>query len=313
LQTVLISLRPILCVLCVPLWLNYHSRPVHSLRRAAFPPLVGLLISTGIVAAVLADKPTGVAALVPVLKQVDDPDFQLDILKGMAAGLKGKRQIDMPAGWPEVAAKLEKSPKSEVRDLSQRLSILFGDQATIAQFRKLVADAKAETKDRESALATLLSIKDAELPPLLQELLVQPTLARAALKGLAAYGRSENGRFDSGCLSAIGRNGQAGRPGDACDAGSLRATTLGRNQESKNHADRFVGSYHPATEGTRQHGNRRSNRSVLGNYSHFIRRKKQEIEKFKILLKSPPASEINLSRGRALFVKTCQQCHTLFV
>src|SRR5439155_16005516 len=53
----------------------------------------------------------GLNALVQVLGQTDDPQFQLDILKGMSEGLKGRKGVPMPAGWDAVATKLSQSPK----------------------------------------------------------------------------------------------------------------------------------------------------------------------------------------------------------
>src|SRR5436853_6705605 len=43
----------------------------------------------------------GLKALVAILSQSDDPQFQFDILKGMSDGLKGRRGINMPAGWED--------------------------------------------------------------------------------------------------------------------------------------------------------------------------------------------------------------------
>ena len=43
-----------------------------------------------------AQDAAALAALVGVLKEVDDPAFHLDILKGISAALKGQRNIKMP-------------------------------------------------------------------------------------------------------------------------------------------------------------------------------------------------------------------------
>src|SRR5688500_7466586 len=50
--------------------------------------------------------------LVELLGSNDDPQFQLDLLKGMSDGLKGRREVKMPAGWEAVAEKLAKSPNA---------------------------------------------------------------------------------------------------------------------------------------------------------------------------------------------------------
>src|SRR5688500_13868625 len=67
------------------------------------------------------------SALVGLLKESDDPQFHLDILRGMSDALKGRTNVKMPDGWTEVSARLGKSSNDEVRALVQGLSTLFGD------------------------------------------------------------------------------------------------------------------------------------------------------------------------------------------
>jgi len=62
-----------------------------------------------------AQDAEALAALVGVLKESDAPGFQLDILKGISAALKGQRNLKPPKGWDVVAARLAKSPNAEVR------------------------------------------------------------------------------------------------------------------------------------------------------------------------------------------------------
>ena len=127
------------------------------------------------------------APLVQVIAQTDDPQFQLDILKGISEGLKGRRNVKMPAGWEEAAAKLAKSPNATVRELTQTLSVTFGSRAAFAALRLQLMDVKAEVAARKSALDSLLGAKDAELVAPLQTLLKDPALRGAALRGLAVY------------------------------------------------------------------------------------------------------------------------------
>jgi len=61
------------------------------------------------------DDDSGLAALVEVLADTDDAAFQLDLLKGMGEGLKGRKQVTMPQAWPKVYGKLARSKNAEVR------------------------------------------------------------------------------------------------------------------------------------------------------------------------------------------------------
>ncbi|HZZ70989.1 MAG TPA: hypothetical protein VFE24_01980 [Pirellulales bacterium] len=272
------------------------------------------LVSLALAAAQLvrAEEPAGVAALVPVLKEADDADFQLDILKGMAAGLEGNRHVPMPPGWSEVAQKLAKSPKPEVRDLSARLSILFGDPATTELFRTRVVDHRADPKDRLAALTVLLSVKDAHLPPVLQALLRDPTMAQAALKGLASY---DDAKTPEAVLAAYPKLPESLRP-DALATlstrepyalrllAAIKAGTIPRTDLSAVTMQQLKGLGSPSID--------RQIEAVWGVVRGSSAEKKEEIARLKALLKTPPTTKVDLSLGRALFMKTCHQCHTLY-
>src|SRR5436190_9452791 len=106
------------------------------------------------------DGNDNLAALVQILKSSDDAEFQLDILKGIRDGLKGRASVKMPPGWEEISAKLAKSANAEVRSIAQALSTTFGDAKSLKAMRDLVADGKADLAGRRSALDTLLGARD---------------------------------------------------------------------------------------------------------------------------------------------------------
>ena len=133
------------------------------------------------------DAADGLAALVELLGSSDDAQFQYDVLKGLSDGLKGRREVKMPAGWEPVAAKLTKSTDARVRDLSQSLSVTFGSASALANLREVLLNKDARLSTRSNALVALLSAKDPKLPPALQSLLNDPALRGGALRGLAAY------------------------------------------------------------------------------------------------------------------------------
>ena len=116
-----------------------------------------------------AQDAEALAALVGVLKESDDSAFQVDILKGIAAALKGQRNIKVPKGWGEIAPKLAKSSNSEVRQLARSLSLTFGSKAALDALRKVLVDNKAKLPDRQKALASLIDARDAKLPVVLRE------------------------------------------------------------------------------------------------------------------------------------------------
>jgi HEAT repeat protein len=126
-------------------------------------------------------------ALVQVLSETRDSQVQLDILRGLSAAFKGRRQVPMPKGWEPIETRLGGSPNADVRTLAQSLSLTFGSVHALAALRKTVGDSATDTKARRTALNSLLDAKDTELPPILLGLLQDANLRGAALRGLAGY------------------------------------------------------------------------------------------------------------------------------
>ena len=122
-----------------------------------------------------------VEGLVEVLGGAQEVQLQLDILRGMTDALKGKRDVAMPAGWEKVEQKLGASENPQVKLLTQSLGLTFGSQRALAQLRAVVQDRTEDANTRRSALDSLLTARDAELPALLRELLHEVQQLRAQL------------------------------------------------------------------------------------------------------------------------------------
>ncbi len=125
-------------------------------------------------------------ALVQVLSESDDPQFQLDILKGISEAMKGRRQVPMPKGWEPIETKLNLSANAEVRTLAQSLSLTFGSARALSALRQLLMDSAADLSVRRMALDSMFAAKDSGLTPLLQRLLSDPAMRGPALRALAA-------------------------------------------------------------------------------------------------------------------------------
>ena len=107
-------------------------------------------------------------ALTESLAVSADTQFQLDVLRGISAALKGRRQVPMPQGWDAVESKLASSNNSEVRALAQSISLTFGSQQALGALRKTLVDSTADLSARQAALDALLSVKEASLSPTLR-------------------------------------------------------------------------------------------------------------------------------------------------
>ena len=259
-----------------------------------------------------AQDAEALAALVGVLKEVDDPAFHLDILKGIAAALKGQRNIKMPKGWKEIAPKLAKSPNAEVRQLAQTLSLTFGSKAALDALRKVLVDGKAKLADRQKALVALVAARDKALPAVLRSLLEEEALRRDSLRGLGAF---EDAKTPPAILKIYSKLDTAGKR-DALTTLASRmsfakalmvAVTRGVVKANELPAD--------IVRQLRAHGVKEINAQldkVWGVSRSTPAAKLKEIAKYKKLLEAKVNRPANLPRGRALFQRTCGQCHKLY-
>ena len=259
-----------------------------------------------------AQDAEALAALVGVLKESDAPGFQLDILKGISAALKGQRNLKPPKGWDVVAARLAKSPNAEVRQLAQQLSLTFGSKTAMAALRKVLTNGKAKLPVRRKALAALVAARDVKLPEVLRGLLSEPELRREALRGLGAF---EDAKTAPAILKIFAKLDTAGQRDALTTLASrvssakalMAAVTRGTVKANELPAD--------IVRQLRAHGVKDINATldkVWGVSRSTPAAKLAEIAKYKKLLEAKVNRPDNLPRGRALFQRTCAQCHKLY-
>src|SRR5205823_6276049 len=109
------------------------------------------------------------------------------LLKGAREGIRGRKSMRMPDGWPAVYARLSKSDDRTVRDLVTVLALIFGDPRALADLRKLAQNAAAPAAERVAALEALIEKRVPDLAPVLHEQLTDTATRRTAIRGLAAF------------------------------------------------------------------------------------------------------------------------------
>jgi putative heme-binding domain-containing protein len=269
-------------------------------------------LCVGLCSSSVAEDPSGLAALVELLGQVDEPDFQLDLLKGMHEALEGRRQEKMPDGWGQTYPKLAKSPSAAVRDKAQRLALIFGDRQALMALQKSMLDTKAPPEARRRAITLLAENKAAGLAPTLHKLLADPATRAAALKGLAAYddpltpaairkvykSLPEAERLDA-VQTFASRETYAYGLLDAVEAGLIPSRDVPAavarqlydfgDAKLTERLDKLWGSVRPTSD-----------------------ERRAQIAALKKSLSPEILKQADLPAGRALFKKNCAQCHLLF-
>lgn len=248
--------------------------------------------------------------LVQLLATNSDAAFQLDILKGISDGLKGRRHVTMPAGWDDLALKLQESTNSQVRSLAQSLSVVFGSERALATLRKTLLSSEASLAARTNAVATLLAAKDPNLVPALLQMLAEPTLRATALRGLPSY---DDERIPAAILSLY--------PVLPLTERNLALSTLSSRltfarpllqavADQKIPARDLTADIVRQLETLNNAGIDERVAKVWGVTHETQADKRNEIARLKSVIQSKGFGDA--ARGRAVFTKICQQCHSLF-
>jgi putative membrane-bound dehydrogenase-like protein len=310
----------------LPLMYWYAAEPIvaHSpkmavdLARKSKIPLLRELIArriTAIAGSTPEGKPAGtsvLAGLVKLLAETNDKEIQLDILNGMTDGLAGRRSMPAPPNWSAVYDKLAAGGDDAVRIRVVSLSTVFGDERAFASMRKIMQDTSADGAERRRALDALVGAKDPALPPLLQKLLTDPAVGAAAVRGLAAY---DDPKTPAAIIAAYPSLDQPVRL-DALSTLASRADYAAALKQAVNDGTIAKEEITPAI--MRQLTSLESDdirdwvAQTLGTIRTTPADKVKEIERLKKVLRGSATANADPMHGRALFAKTCVQCHVLF-
>jgi len=253
-----------------------------------------------------------ISQLVDGLGATKDQALRLAILQGLNESLKGRRQVAMPRQWPSIYGEISKEPDAKLRAEATALALTFGDPAALESTRTILSDRKAELGRRRAALADLLRVHDPKLAPTLQSLLEEPALRGQSLRALAAYA-------DASTPEAILKGYSSYPLAEKRDA----LNTLASRAESSRALMAAVGSGQvPASDLSaeiirllRNHKDSRLD-AEIGRLWGAVRDTTADsarlIRKYKALVAGNPGQMPDSQLGRAVFAKTCQQCHTLF-
>ena len=262
----------------------------------------------------IAEDPTKKAiALDELLKAATSASelVRADIVRGLIAGLAGRRKADPPSSWPALAASLE-SAAPEVRDQVRNLSVIFGDGRALEEVRKIALDGDETMAIRRLALETLIEARPDDLREVCERLLRVRFLNTTALKGLTLFD-------DAGIGEQLAKNYRsfhpverpaviealASRPSfagallDEIEAGKIPASDLGALQA------RQIRSFGDAQLTARLS-------EVWGELRESPQDKQQAIERLKQQLTPARLSKADLAHGRVVYHKTCANCHKLF-
>jgi putative heme-binding domain-containing protein len=281
-------------------------------RRVVGAVSLGCLVLVGAIAQDAEPPPPALRILLQTLAKSDDANAQLNLLRGMNAALKGRRNVAAPPEWEALAAKLAQSSNAEVREQAQTLGAVFGSGAAFEAMRKTVNDPAAEPAARQKALESLIAGHDQASLPLLQKLIGSAgPLRRIAIRGLATFDDEATPRllvedyrsFDSdekrdALGTLLARPAWARALVNAIENQQIAASDLAAPQvhQLRGFKDAVIEAW------------LKKNPALLSTSPN----KQAEIARYKQQLTPEVVRQGDVNAGRALFTQTCAACHTLF-
>jgi putative membrane-bound dehydrogenase-like protein len=256
--------------------------------------------------------PESLALLVEELGRSKTSDQRSPLLIGIEEALRARRRVAMPAAWPKIFPALAADRDRQVRSRAVALALTFGDAAARSTLHDVLIDQTADPAARREALSALLKVHDPELASTLRALIKDPAVGGSAVRGLANYDDPTTPALLINAYRSLGAaerrdvlNTLAARKTSALallaavKSGSLPRTDLTADvvRQIRNFKDTALSAELARVWGTA--------RETTGDRA-------RSIAEYKQLLKSAPAKAPDPSLGRAVFAKTCQQCHTLF-
>jgi putative membrane-bound dehydrogenase-like protein len=256
--------------------------------------------------------PDAVSALVTRMAEIDDPAASVDLLTGMSHALRGWRKAPAPAAWPEASKKLSASTNPAVQSLTRELAVVFGDGRALDELRQIVVDGNGDSELRRQALRTLVDSRASDVPALLRKLIDDKILTNEVVRGLAGFEDANTPRLildNYGRLDPEGRaiavNTLVSRPLYAKALLDAVATgKISRGDLSAFHARQIRSFDNEALTGQLT--------QVWGDTRVASADKRKLIDHYKDVLTPELLTEANRPAGRALFNKTCGNCHVLY-
>ncbi|MFN0020581.1 MAG: PVC-type heme-binding CxxCH protein [Pirellulaceae bacterium] len=260
----------------------------------------------------LEQNPAAANDLVTTLAKHEDEQFRLDVLEGMSQALRGWRKAPAPKSWGEISAVLAKSDSAKVKEAAQKLGVVFGEGRAIEEVKQLVTNEGADAAIRTSALSTLIQDRGDDLLPLLKKLAGDRLLAPTAIRGLASYTDAEVPALILNTYDRLTPDGRSAaistlssRPEYAAELlKAIEAGKLKRQEITAFHA-RQIRSFENEKLSEQL-------AKVWGEVRVSGAEKKQLMAQLKEANNKETLAKANPSAGRALFTKTCANCHVLY-
>ena len=301
----------------VPLLIWYAIEPLVTADAQQFVALAGEsqlpLVSRFIArrAASLPDSKDELQALVK-LTSTTKGEVQSELLAGIIDGLAGRRTVAMPETWPAAYVSLKEVKRDSLTEKAMQLALIFDDPRALADLRSQAKDSQITPAIRNRAIQALVAKRAKGVDAELLELISDTPVAKAALRGLAEFEHAGTAKTILLRYSKL----EPGARQDALQTLASRtpwALQLVSALEKKEIPRSDVTAYTARQMFSLNNDELTARlKTAWGELRTSPAEKQQQITAFKKRFTVDAIQKSDRSAGRALFQKTCANCHTIF-
>ena len=240
-----------------------------------------------------------------------EQEFQIEVIRGMTDGFRGRKKVTRPAQWPDF---IKSEGARAMAQPTKRLSILFGEGREIEELRKLALTSSADTHARQNALECLIDADIKDLEEVCLELLATHPLNVTALKGLA---KSDNPAVARSMIRRYPQFHPQDRP-------RVIETMVTRPEFARELLVRLGPGKDqiPATDLSAFHARQiqalnvpeldRKLSLAWGEVRETSKERREEMARWRNILKDDTVDQADLKAGEKVFQKNCSNGHRLY-
>lgn len=250
-----------------------------------------------------------------LVRHLSDPAIEESLgwrLEETAKALTDQRDLRSPPGWPALRAKLELSRDVRFKQLAGEMAKAFGDLGSLTQLRARAVDKSARAAERSDAVRVLGEARDSELRPLLPALLVDTATRTAAIRALASYDDTVAAQVALAMHPGLSGEDRRELVETLTSRKSYAAILLDALEAKRIERADISALAARKIESLEDELLKARLASLWGSVKASSEDTQQRIAQCRAKLSPEVLAKADRARGREVFSRTCQQCHTLF-
>jgi len=262
------------------------------------------------------DPKAGIELLTKGLAEAEEDSVRLTFLKGIRSAVKGQKEIVAPSGWDAIYQELSE-PNTTAQNFDVYLYTLglgakFGNQEAQTRLREIAVDEAGAYEERKVVFRFLVEARDPQLKNIVKQLLHGTTLRTEALRAAAAIDDDSIPDSILDVYSSLNQQEQFDARATLASRAKWATTMLAAVQNQRIAKKDLSADLIRQMRNLNDEAVTKSLESVWGVVRESDADRKALMAKLSAMLHSPPQHAVEIELGRSVFMKTCQQCHTLF-